>query len=186
MLKLNDNSTPAKASSNISDLDLPKVCSQFGSISQAFETQENIVGDVSGDVMRHLSFDITDIDDHLDVVSCGVVHFVGSCHEVLSHDETFGTDDLDPPQPFDLNIPEHDSEYDADSSKNEEAKYYNDVMIDEENEIHEDKDEVEVLLFGIRDNDYQFTNIGVSSKVLDNVLMEKDRHEMDIKNFDTN
>ncbi|GKF66476.1 hypothetical protein Tco_0192993, partial [Tanacetum coccineum] len=65
------------------------------------------MGDVIGDVIKRLSFDITDIDDHLEVVSCDAVHFVGSCHEGLSHYETFGTDDLDPSPPFDLNIPTH-------------------------------------------------------------------------------
>ncbi|GKE22466.1 hypothetical protein Tco_1433978, partial [Tanacetum coccineum] len=42
-----------------------------------------------------------------EVVLCDVVHFVGSCHEGLSRDETFRTDDLDPHPPFDMNIPTH-------------------------------------------------------------------------------
>ncbi|GJY85955.1 transposase, MuDR, MULE transposase domain protein [Tanacetum coccineum] len=158
--------------------------------------------------MRHFSFDIIDNDDHLDIVSCDAVHFASSCHEGLSHDETFGTDDLDPPPPFDLNIPAHvdeyldsdnaplenavsigedihndDSVYDVDFSENEEASDYADVMIDEENEIHEA--EVEVHLFGLRESNYQFTSIGVSSEVPDNVFIEKDGHEMDIDDFDT-
>ncbi|GJX41444.1 hypothetical protein Tco_0256434, partial [Tanacetum coccineum] len=51
----------------------------------------------------HLSFDIMDIDGHLLVGNVDVVHFNGSGHDGLSHDETFCTDDLNPP--FDLNIP---------------------------------------------------------------------------------
>ncbi|GKD72469.1 hypothetical protein Tco_1330751 [Tanacetum coccineum] len=62
------------------------------------------MGDAIGDVMSCLSFDITDIDDHLEVVSCDVIHFAGSCREGLRHDATFRTDDLDPPLPIDLNI----------------------------------------------------------------------------------
>ncbi|GJX92369.1 hypothetical protein Tco_0345695 [Tanacetum coccineum] len=195
------------------------------------------MGDVIRDVMRHLSFDITDIDNHLEVVSCDVVHFFGSCHEGLSRDETFGTDDLDPPPPFDMNILIHVSidegilsdyakvqdkldeelgnENESDdvnyASVNEdthhvgfrvgseiatpndnaplenvtliEEKDDDDVMIDEENEIHEA--EVEVHLFGLRKSDYQFTNIGVSIEVPDNVFMKKDGYEMDIDDFDT-
>nr|GEV78865.1 hypothetical protein [Tanacetum cinerariifolium] len=76
-----------------------------------------------------------------------------------------------------------DSEYDADSSENEEVNDYADVMIDEENEIHEA--DVEVHLFGLRESDYQFTNVGVSSEVPDNVFMKKDAFEMDIDVFDT-
>ncbi|GJT45049.1 hypothetical protein Tco_0953764, partial [Tanacetum coccineum] len=53
-----------------------------------------------------------------------------------------------------------DFEYDADSSENEEANDY-------------------------ADSDYQFTNIGVSSEVSDNVFMEKDGYEIDINDFDT-
>ncbi|GKC25464.1 hypothetical protein Tco_1027614 [Tanacetum coccineum] len=87
--------------------DLPRVSSQFESISQAFETYEKTMGDVIEDAMRRFSFDITNIDDHLDIISCDAVYFAGLCHEELSHDETFGIDDLDPPLPFDLNIPAH-------------------------------------------------------------------------------
>ncbi|GKC26465.1 hypothetical protein Tco_1033759 [Tanacetum coccineum] len=87
--------------------DLPRVCSLFGSISHTFETQEKTMADVIKDVMRHLSFDITEIDAHLEVGYCDVVHFASSCHEGFSHDETLGTDDLDPPSPFDLNNPAH-------------------------------------------------------------------------------
>ncbi|GJX97058.1 hypothetical protein Tco_0352856 [Tanacetum coccineum] len=65
------------------------------------------MGNLIGDVMRCLSYDITNIDDHIEVLSCDVMHFVGSCHEGLSHDETFRTNDLDPPLPFDVNIPAH-------------------------------------------------------------------------------
>ncbi|GKE16006.1 hypothetical protein Tco_1423583, partial [Tanacetum coccineum] len=132
----------------------------------------------------------------------------------LSHKETFGTDDLDPTPPFDLNSPTHvstnegivndhakvqdrldeevdvhlnndnarlknatlidkeiyndfdpqDCQYDADSRENEEPKDDDDVMIDEEHEIHEAK--VEVYLFGLKESDYQFTTIDVSSKVV--------------------
>nr|GEV58901.1 hypothetical protein [Tanacetum cinerariifolium] len=76
-----------------------------------------------------------------------------------------------------------DSEYDADSSENEEVNDYADVMIDEENEIHEAG--IEVHLFGLMVSDYQFTNIEVSSEVLDIVFMKKDAFVMDINVFDT-
>nr|GEW58019.1 hypothetical protein [Tanacetum cinerariifolium] len=68
------------------------------------------MGDVIRDVMRRLSFDITEIDAHLEIGNCDAVHFDGSCHEGLSHDETFGTDNLDHPPPFDLNILAHVSD----------------------------------------------------------------------------
>nr|GEX73159.1 putative arfaptin homology (AH) domain/BAR domain protein [Tanacetum cinerariifolium] len=76
-----------------------------------------------------------------------------------------------------------DSEYDADSSVNEEVNDYADVMIDEEDETHTAG--VEIHLFGLRESDYQLTNIGVSSEVPDNVFMEKDSFKMDIDVFDT-
>ncbi|GJT00433.1 hypothetical protein Tco_0821602 [Tanacetum coccineum] len=76
-----------------------------------------------------------------------------------------------------------DSVYDVDFSETEEASDYADAMIDEENEIYEA--EVEVHLFGLRESNYQFTSIGVSSEVPDNVFMEKDGHEMDIDDFNT-
>ncbi|GJV30316.1 hypothetical protein Tco_1386764 [Tanacetum coccineum] len=55
-----------------------------------------------------------------------------------------------------------------------EPKDDDDVMIDEEHEIHEAK--VEVYLFGLKESDYQFTTIDVSSQVPDNVVMEEDRY----------
>nr|GEX58116.1 hypothetical protein [Tanacetum cinerariifolium] len=76
-----------------------------------------------------------------------------------------------------------DFEYDADCSENEKVNDYADVMIDEENEIHEAG--LEAHLFDLRESDYQFTNIGVSSEVPDNVSMEKDAFEMDIDVFHT-
>nr|GEU63397.1 transposase, MuDR [Tanacetum cinerariifolium] len=135
------------------------------------------MGDAIGDVMSRLSFDITDIDDHLEVVSCDATHFSGSCHEGLRHDATFGTDDLYPPSPIDLNMLAHvstdedehldndnaplenvaligediyndsepeDFEYDVDSSKNEKAKDDANMMINEENEIHKDRYEMDI------------------------------------------
>ncbi|GJY15178.1 gag-pol polyprotein [Tanacetum coccineum] len=236
MLEWYDNSTPVKASSNtwsVTPKSIPR-----GLFIHACDETMILVGQISG------------------VNSC-----VTKTSDLprLSHDETFGTDGLDPPLPFDLNILAHvstdegiisdhanvqdrfdeelgyvnesddvnhasvsednhhgnttrvdehlendnalienatsigedihnhsdhqDSEYDADSSENEEANDYDEVMIDEENEIH--KAEVEVHLFGLRDSYYHFTNIRVSSEVLDNVFMEKDGYEMDIDDFDT-
>nr|GFB15116.1 hypothetical protein [Tanacetum cinerariifolium] len=49
------------------------------------------------DAMRRLSFDIMDIDGHLEIGNVDVVHFNGS-----GHDETFCADDLN--LPFDHNI----------------------------------------------------------------------------------
>ncbi|GKD30244.1 hypothetical protein Tco_1241022 [Tanacetum coccineum] len=70
-----------------------------------------------------------------------------------------------------------DCQYDVDSRENEGCKDDDDVKIDEEHEIH--KDEVEFHLFGIKESDYQFTTIGVSSEVADNVFMEEGGYEMD-------
>nr|GEZ00178.1 hypothetical protein [Tanacetum cinerariifolium] len=204
------------------------------------EYQEDMVLEASSaspkknELLMLKCFDITNIDDRLEVVSCDVVHFAGSCHKELSHDETFGTNDLDPPPPFDMNILAHVStdegilsdyakvqdildkelgnenelDYVNYASVNKDTRHSNttrvdehlnndnaplenaalieakdddDVMIDEENKIHEAK--VEVHLSGLEESDYQFTNIGVSSEVPDNVFMEKDRYEMDINDF---
>nr|GEV58333.1 hypothetical protein [Tanacetum cinerariifolium] len=76
-----------------------------------------------------------------------------------------------------------DSMYDANSSENEEVNDYANVMMDEENEIHEAS--VEVHFFGLKESGYQFNNIGVSSEVPDNVFMEKYAFKMDIDVFDT-
>ncbi|GJV85712.1 hypothetical protein Tco_1525610 [Tanacetum coccineum] len=241
MLEWYDNSTPANASSNIGSV-TPK------SIPYSLFSH-------SCDETMIPSTQLCGVNSCVTKTS----YMPRSCHEGLSHEATFRIDNLDPPSPFDLNIPAHvsidegilsdhtkvqdrlgeelgnenepddvnhasvnkdnhhgytyrvdehldndnahlenaaligediqhdsypqDSEYDVDSSKNEEANYYADVMIDKENEIHKAK--VEVHLFGLRESDYQFTNIWVSSEVFDNVFMEKDGYEMDINDFDT-
>nr|GEX11294.1 hypothetical protein [Tanacetum cinerariifolium] len=58
-----------------------------------------------------------------------------------------------------------------------------DTHHDEELEIHEAK--VKVHLFGIKENDYHFTTIRVSSEVPDNVFIEEGVYEIDINDFDT-
>nr|GEU38859.1 hypothetical protein [Tanacetum cinerariifolium] len=73
-----------------------------------------------------------------------------------------------------------DCEYDSTQVKIKKQRMM--MMIDEENKIYEA--EVEVHLFSLEESDYQFTNIGVSSEVPDNVFMENDRYEMDIDDFD--
>ncbi|GKB41009.1 hypothetical protein Tco_0885951 [Tanacetum coccineum] len=225
MLKWYDNSTPSKASSNTGSLsgvdscvietsDLPKVCSQLGSINQAFKTQEKSIDDVMGDVMRHLSFDIAEIDAHLEASYFDVMHFVGSCHEGLSHDETFRTHYLDPPLPFDPSHVSTDEGIVSDHAKvkdilDKELGNENDVvpfaMVDEhldngnaplENaaligkDIHSDSDyqdyevDVQIYLFGLKESNYEFTTIWVSSKVPDNDFMVENGYEVDINDFD--
>ncbi|GJY08541.1 mutator type transposase [Tanacetum coccineum] len=75
--------------------------------------------------------------------------------------------------------------YDADSRENEEPKDDDDVMIDEEHEIHEGK--VEVYLFGLKESDYQFTTIDVSSEVEGDVyLISSKRFSCKVKVMETN
>ncbi|GJS34975.1 hypothetical protein Tco_0533357 [Tanacetum coccineum] len=78
-----------------------------------------------------------------------------------------------------------DCQYDADSRENEEPKDDDDVMIDEEHEIHEAK--VEVYLFGLKESDYQFTTIDVSSQVEGDVyLISSKRFSCKVKVMKTN
>ncbi|GKB58533.1 hypothetical protein Tco_0914719 [Tanacetum coccineum] len=139
MLEWYDNSTTTKASSNT------------GSISQAFKTQEKTMGDAIRDVMSCLSFDITDIDDHLEydegfLYTSDHAKFLAKLDEELgnenesddvnhatvnedTHHASIGEDihnDSDP----------EDSEYDVDSSENKKEKDDVDVMTYKENEIH--------------------------------------------------
>nr|GEW82724.1 hypothetical protein [Tanacetum cinerariifolium] len=100
----------------------------------------------------------------------------GVNHATVNEDTHHGEDIYNDSDP-------QDCHYDADSSKNEGCKDDDDVMIDEELEIHEAK--VNVHLFGIKESDYHFTTIWVSSEVPDNVFIEEGVYEIDINDFDT-
>nr|GEV45806.1 hypothetical protein [Tanacetum cinerariifolium] len=145
--------------------DVPRVCSQFGSISQAFKTQEKTMGDVIEDVMRSSPpFDLN-IPVHVSTNE-GILSDHAKVQDKLG-EELANENEPNDVKHASVNEDNHngyiyrDSEYDVDFSENEEANNYADVMIDKENEIHEA--EVDVHFFGLRESDYQFTNIGLSS-----------------------
>nr|GEZ22888.1 hypothetical protein [Tanacetum cinerariifolium] len=102
--------------------------------------------------MRRLSFDIMDIDGHLEIGNVDVVHFNGSCHDGLSHDETFCTDDLNPP--FDYNIPTKVSDESAVIRVNEKCQTEHELVHDRVNEhIHTRLEIVAVMVYEHIDND---------------------------------
>ncbi|GJY46128.1 hypothetical protein Tco_0435191 [Tanacetum coccineum] len=78
---------------------LPTIQSQFSDINLSFVSQQATASQVIDDVMRQLSFDETELDGEAgfaDVAGSGVDS------SGLSHDESFGVDDLD----MNLNEPE--------------------------------------------------------------------------------
>nr|GEU74656.1 Gag-Pol polyprotein [Tanacetum cinerariifolium] len=125
--------------------DLLRVSSQFESTSQAFETHEKTWA------ISSLAFDLN-IPSYVSTNE-GLV----SDHANVQYrfDKELGN--INKPNDVTMLVLMRtiimDFEYDADSSKNKEANDYDEVMIDEENEIHEA--EVEVYLFGLRDNGYE-------------------------------
>ncbi|GKA82554.1 ribonuclease H-like domain-containing protein [Tanacetum coccineum] len=71
---------------------LPTIQSQFSDINLSFVSQQETASQVIDDVMRQLSFDETELDGEAgfaDVAGSGVDS------SELSHDESFGVDDLD-------------------------------------------------------------------------------------------
>ncbi|GJU90391.1 putative transposase, mutator type, MULE transposase domain protein [Tanacetum coccineum] len=71
---------------------LPTIQSQFSDINLSFVSQQATASQVINDVMRQLSFDETELDGEAgfaDVAGSGVDN------SGLSHDESFGVDDLD-------------------------------------------------------------------------------------------
>ncbi|GJY63432.1 hypothetical protein Tco_0464892 [Tanacetum coccineum] len=109
MLEWYDNSAPTKASSNTGFV-TPKSIPHGLSVQPCDETMI-LYTQLSGvDSCVTETSDLLRIDAHLEIGNCNAVHFDGLCHEGLSHDETFGTDNLDPPPPFDLNILAHVSD----------------------------------------------------------------------------
>ncbi|GJS33644.1 hypothetical protein Tco_0532026 [Tanacetum coccineum] len=205
MLEWYDNTTPMKASSNtrsmtpksiphglfihacdetiipvgyLSDLPLPFDLN----IPTYVSTDEGIVSD-HADVQNRLDEELGNVNEPDDVnhASVNEDNYYGNTTRV---DEHLDNDNAPLENAALIGEDIHNySEYDAESSENEEANDYDEVMIDEENEIHKAK--VEVYLFSLRDSDYSFTNIEVSSKMPNNVFMEKDRYEMDIDDFNT-
>nr|GEW47383.1 hypothetical protein [Tanacetum cinerariifolium] len=189
MLEWYDNRTSAKASSNtrsVTRKSIPRglfiyACdetmisyTQLSGVNSCvtettcLELDEELGNENEADDVNHASVNednhdgnTTTVDEHLD-----------NDNTPLENAASIGED-----------IQNHDFEYDADSSEDEEANNYADVMIDEEKELHEA--EVEVHLFGLRESDYPFTNIVVSSELPANVFMKNDGYEMDIDDFDT-
>ncbi|GJS57972.1 hypothetical protein Tco_0652756 [Tanacetum coccineum] len=153
-------------------------------------TQEPIVVEVIDDVMRQLSFDETKLDGEAgfaDVAGSGVDNLG------ISHDESFGVDDLDLilNEPVNLNVSQvainvedvvledyvssrEDGEDAEHGNSSEDVGTYDDdddvdedFLVDEENEIVEP--DVDDHLFSIS-MDLPFDNIGVTNLVLDDVL----------------
>ncbi|GJW42410.1 hypothetical protein Tco_0071209 [Tanacetum coccineum] len=82
---------------------LPTIQSQFSDINLSFVSQQATASQVVDDVMRQLSFDETELDGEAgfaDVAGSGVDS------SGLSHDESFGVDDLDLNlnEPVNLNV----------------------------------------------------------------------------------
>ncbi|GKF49239.1 hypothetical protein Tco_0142490, partial [Tanacetum coccineum] len=82
---------------------LPTIQSQFSDINLSFVSQQATTSQVIDDVMRQLSFDETELDGEAgfaDVAGSGVDS------SGLSHDESFGVDDLDLNlnEPVNLNV----------------------------------------------------------------------------------
>ncbi|GJZ55673.1 hypothetical protein Tco_0610866, partial [Tanacetum coccineum] len=94
-LPLHDSSTPCKDSvceSITSSHVLPTIQSQFSDINLSFVSQQATASQVIDDVMRQLSFDETELDGEpsfADVAGNGVDS------SRLSHNDSFGVDDLD-------------------------------------------------------------------------------------------
>ncbi|GJU90739.1 hypothetical protein Tco_1303162, partial [Tanacetum coccineum] len=167
---------------------------------QEVDTQSHVIDDV----MRQLSFEETKLDGEAgfaDVAGSGVDS------SGLSHDESFGVDDLD----LNLNEPAgyhlgtycgrgwnsrfsvEDVVHEDYLSSGEDVKQYNvkmhddddvdeDFLVDEENKIVEHN--VDVYLFGIS-MDLPFDNIGVTNLVSDDVLEGEDVDVINADGFDS-
>ncbi|GKC43728.1 heat stress transcription factor B-4-like protein [Tanacetum coccineum] len=88
---------------------LPTIQSQFSNINLSFVSQQATDSQVIDDVMRQLSFDETELDEEAgfaDVAGSGVDS------SGLSHDESFGVDDLDLNlnEPVNLNVSQVESQ----------------------------------------------------------------------------
>nr|GEX34456.1 hypothetical protein [Tanacetum cinerariifolium] len=155
---------------------------------------------VIDDVMRQLSFDETKLDGEAGFAD---VARSGADSSGLSHDESFGVDDLDLNlnEPVNLNVSQVEIQYElpvfeepdvgptqepilAESSKDagtdddDDDDVDEDFLVDEENEIVEH--DVDVYLFGIS-RDLPFDNISITNLVLDDVL---EGEEVDVINAD--
>ncbi|GJV98596.1 hypothetical protein Tco_1553848 [Tanacetum coccineum] len=103
-LPQHDSSTPCKDSVfNTQSHVLPTIQSQFSDINLSFVSQQATASQGIDDVMRQLSFDETELDGEAgfaDVAGSGVDS------SGLSHDESFGVDDLDLNlnEPVNLNV----------------------------------------------------------------------------------
>nr|GFC58642.1 hypothetical protein [Tanacetum cinerariifolium] len=176
---------------------LPTIQSQFSDINLSFVSQLATASHVINNVMRQLLFDETKLDreaSFADVVGSGVDS------SGLSHDESFGVDDLD------LNLNEledesaptdgqffyddegiditYETEYDVQSSKDAgtDDDVDEDFLVDEDNDIVEP--DVDVHLFGIS-MDLPFDNIGITNLVPDDVLNREDVDVINADRFDS-
>ncbi|GJX88114.1 hypothetical protein Tco_0340128 [Tanacetum coccineum] len=139
---------------------------------------------------RQLSFEKTELDGE-----AGFSDIVGSGLESygLSHDESFGVDDLDLNlnEHVDLNVSQTETQYElpvfeVPVSKEPDVDTYDDdedddFLVDEENEIVEP--DVDVHLFGIS-MDVPFDNIGITNLVSDDVLEVEDVDVINTGGFD--
>ncbi|GKA18013.1 hypothetical protein Tco_0697850 [Tanacetum coccineum] len=154
--------------------------------------------------MRQLSFEETDLDGEAgfgDVMGSGVESFG------LSHDDSFGVDDLDLNlnEHVDLNVSQIEMQSklpmseepdvgrtqepivaEGNGQEDESALSIDDddddFLVDEENKIVEP--DVDVHLFGIS-MDVPFDNIGVTNLVPDDVLEEEDVDVINADGFDS-
>ncbi|GJV25708.1 hypothetical protein Tco_1378403 [Tanacetum coccineum] len=155
-------------------------------------TKEPICDSVIDDVMRQLSFDETKLDGEAgfaDVAGSGVDS------SGLSHDESFGVDELD----LNLNEPvnlkmlalredaeQYNGEFDESTCSDGEF-FFDDEGIDTEYDIQSSEDvepDVDVHLFGIN-MDLPFDNISVTNLVLDDVLEGEDVDVINADGFDS-
>ncbi|GJY26443.1 hypothetical protein Tco_0401169 [Tanacetum coccineum] len=167
----------------------------------SFVSQQATASQVIDDVMRQLSFEEIELDGE-----AGFADFAGSGVESsgLSHDKSFGFDDLD------LNLNERvrtqeftmedvvledymssredveqgngqEDESAPSTADDDDADEDEDFLVDEENEIV--VPDVDVHLFGIS-MDLPFDNIGVTNIVLDDVLEGEDVDVINADGFD--
>ncbi|GKA26227.1 ribonuclease H-like domain-containing protein [Tanacetum coccineum] len=157
-------------------------------INLSFVSQQAAASQVIKDVMGQLSFEETELDGEagFDDVACSGIDSFG-----LSHDESFGVDDLN----LNLNVIVKDYvsyEEDAEQGNGQEAveapstdeddNEDDDFLVDEENEIVEP--DVDMHLFDIS-MDVFFDNIGATNLVPDDVLKGVDVDVVNSDGFDS-
>nr|GEW99632.1 hypothetical protein [Tanacetum cinerariifolium] len=139
---------------------LSTIQTQFSDINLSFVSHQATASHVIDDVMRQLSFDETELDGEAgfaDVVEGGVDS------SGLSHDESFGVDDMD----LNLNEPVPIEEEVGTQEFSVEDVVVEDYVSSGDDVKHEH--DVDAYLFGIS-MDLPFENIGITNLVSDDVL----------------